>query len=856
VEIAPFPPDEDARIEALHASGLLDMEPDTAIDGIARLAAFICQTPLAFVSLVDSDRQWFKAGVGLDVSEISRDIAFCSHAILTDDLMIVPDAQADCRFADNPLVTGEPQIRFYAGAPFKDADGLALGTLCVIDRVPRKLTPEQHGALAILRDQVEAQLELRRRSQQLAIALEIADREIAARRITGNRLEASRAVVEQQAADLTEAEIGIRWLRQLTAAEATGRDGQVKRILEFACEVLRLEGGAFVRLEGEQLRIEQLAGRVNRDIKLGSVIDLADTEMLLAGTDGSASVYARIEDTPVSQSPVVRRFPMGAYMSSPVMVDDALYGYIALFGSEPKERPFTEHEVRFFKLIADWWSAYIVRDRAEKERDEAHRARADFLAQMSHEIRTPLHGVIGSVELLKLSSLNGEQRDLLASIDNSSRHLLDVVNQVLDFSRLEAGGFSLEAVPFDLEGLIRETLDIVRPGAMSKGLDLSSTFAGNVPSHLVGDPTRLKQVVLNIVSNAVKHTLKGKVTVNVTPAVEGEGVVLEVQDSGVGVSADRLDAIFEPFVQAEASSARRFGGTGLGLPISRHLLNLMGGSISATSTPGAGSTFTLTVPLPRAASPAPAAENPPLSDTAGRFSGRALVVDDNETNRKIAVLVLAKLGVSADTATSGPDAVEAVARIPYQVILMDIQMPGMDGIEATRLIRQVLGTGCPPIFAMTATLNPEERLACTRAGMPVLAKPFTIADVENALRSSILPPAARDPEHSDRVVDTERLALLRSLDEPGGPRLLELFQAEAVERISQLEAAAASADPVAVRRAAHSIKGLAGNVGALRVAAAAACAESSPGELTGRELARDLRAELDRFLATATSIAA
>ena len=351
-------------------------------------------------------------------------------------------------------------------------------------------------------------------------------------------------------------------------------------------------------------------------------------------------------------------------------------------------------------------------------------AKADFLANMTHELRTPLNAIIGFSGVLKAStSLSPLDARHVGLIQDASATLLSVVNDVLDFSKLEAGGFELDPQPFDPAALAKSVVGIVGRQAEEKGLSLSVQTAG-VDSAMVGDEPRLRQVLLNLLSNALKFTQRGAIELVVAqrPDYAGARLRIEVRDTGIGIPADQVDLVFLRFTQADASISRQFGGTGLGLAISKRIIETMGGAIGVTSMVGQGSTFWFEVPLPLADEVHVDAEPQRTPEDFDRPM-RLLLVDDNAVNRELVAALLSTFDVKIDTAEDGAQAIEAFSRERYDVILMDVQMPVMDGLSATRRIRaletaggQTAG-GKTPIIAMTANVLPEQIVRCREAGM-------------------------------------------------------------------------------------------------------------------------------------------
>jgi len=384
--------------------------------------------------------------------------------------------------------------------------------------------------------------------------------------------------------------------------------------------------------------------------------------------------------------------------------------------------------------------------------ESAARAKSEFLALMSHELRTPLNGVLGFAELLSGTRLDEEQQEYAKTILDSGNHLLDVVNDILDFSSIEKGRMQIEAAPIVIATLAEATCRAIRKAAADKGIEFRCVLAEGIPEKITGDSRRIRQILTNLLGNAVKFTREGAVSLVIAPA-SGEGfraLDFSVEDSGPGIAQETLGQLFKPFSQADSTVSRQFEGTGLGLAISRRLAEAMGGTLGVESTPGVGSKFTFRFPLENPPPPLPKdlTDAPPATDAVPEAAGTAkppegsliLVVEDDAANRLLAGKMLEHLGCRVEFAVNGEEAVEAFASGKYSAILMDMQMPVMDGMEATRRIREIETGPRTPIVALTANVMPGDREMCLEGGMDeFLTKPFKLEDLKRMLARFLQP---------------------------------------------------------------------------------------------------------------------
>ncbi len=691
---APKHPLEASRLEALRFLQILDTPPEKAFDAITASIAAATGAPIALVSIVDEGRQWFKSKVGLDAPETHRDFAFCAHAILSKATLVVNDSEKDERFADNPLVTAAPFVKSYVGAPIFASEDHPLGTLCIIDNAPREWTAleisliEKHASIvSSLMCQRRVQLDL------------------------GHSVE--RLTKEVQEMHLLVEEIGRQsgvggWTLDVTTSEVTwsdetrkihGVDDDFKPVLETALDFYEPEARPVVQ----------------------SSIDQA----ISCGDDWDFTL------------PIINAQDQKIWVRATGRAVDRQKNREKLIGSF---QDVTIQRTRELELQA-------ARDAAQKACD----AKDAFLANMSHEIRTPLNGLLALMDALTRGKLDDHQLQILDIMRTSGNTLNRILTDILDCAKAESGLIDVVEQEFELEHVVTSSCYTHSASAREKGLHLSTAFDDSVKGYWIGDAIRISQIVSNLVSNAVKFTDEGSISVHVdaSPCNEsGQNIIsIQIVDTGIGFEQDQAERLFEKFEQAETTTSRRFGGTGLGLSICRMLARKMGGDVMATSTPGSGSVFKVTLPL-RAVQKGASSQPAPQSDvvvsstdfqSVGENPLRILLVEDNPINQQVAALALVDIDHHLTIADNGQIAVDKVEAEEFDIILMDVHMPVLDGLRATQLIReQEAEKGLPrtPIVMLSADGFDERMVASRQAGADdYLLKPIVPMDLIKKIRS-------------------------------------------------------------------------------------------------------------------------
>ena len=913
---------EQQRINALKLYDILDTVPEKEYDDITQLASEICQTPIALISLVDEKRQWFKSRVGLELQQTEREVSFCSHAIESDRIFEVSDAATDDRFKDNPLVTGYPCIKYYAGAPLVTKEGYRLGTLCVIDAAPHQLTDNQKRSLQILAQSVMSLLDLRYKQIETEF-FKKALNEIAAVAVFNHDQECE--FVNEKFCQLTEITLEEAMGKgpgQVTSADITPEEANKIRSTVAAGNIYRnniknqsktgnvtwnsLTIIPFTNTKSELVKLFSLRINITSEMQilerleeaeklsktgnwefnavngsrywsrgLCAIMELDPSEMndshpsildylvpedrawmgklvegILSGkTNGNYVVEARVitksqkekylsistkticnskdelvilcgtvqditaqkeaelavqrahdelEDNEAKYRSLVEETSQMTFTTDA----DGRYTYVS-----PRLKKlvgFDDEDIlgkQFAFITDDGWrkktiqfyvqqltdrvdeTSYVfpirnahgdkiwlqqiatlvvekneivgfrcvlhdITDRVNTEdtmreavklATEAKDMQQNFLSKMSHEIRTPMNGVVGLVNLLKNTPLTEKQKVYVDGVRESAVNLVRIINDILDISKLEAGKVLFEDAEFSLAKLVTNVLLTVKSAADEKGLLVATHIDQNIPTSLIADPVRLNQVLLNLTSNAIKFTEKGSVIISVSKIEENDDeftLLFKVADTGIGIAHDKLGSIFESFIQAESSTTRKYGGTGLGLTIAKQLVEQQKGVISVESEPGRGTTFTFTynckIVKEKARNYTGAESMLPMME-----DYHILLVEDNIINQMVAKHTLENWGAHVTIADRGAKAIELLKQYNYDLILMDIQMPEMSGIEATRVIREDLHLKIP-IIAMTASAMKGERDSCIAVGMnDYFPKPFEYDDLNKIIHKHL-----------------------------------------------------------------------------------------------------------------------
>ncbi len=694
---APLPINEPGRLRALHSYHLLDSQPEPSFDQITALACYLLDAPIALVSLLDNDRQWFKSRVGIPYKEMPRDEAICAYTILSPDALIIPNALSDTRFARYPSVESYPWIRFYAGIALRTAEGYALGTLCVLDTRPRDdFDTHQREILAMLAQETMAHADLRRSSRLLSEAL-LARRQSDLIGVLCCRLASSISM----APDVTQA---------LTAT------------LEELCNQVGWGKGSAWMKSGEgggyllvcQGRRSGYAGHfgTSRTGENGATYRVSDALIRRAWDEGR---------TLMEYDP---HQPLGE-AAFPLASEDGINVLFAFLTDEPEAqaRLMLEQTTKVIARVAPELARKRLNEQLrlqEVELTRANQMKDHFLAMLAHELRNPLAPILNAVELLKTS----DSGDALEVIERQVHHMSRLMEDLLDISRVTSGKMTLHKKTIDLAKTVQEATRTVYDVFASRGQPFEVILPA-VPLWVEADPARIEQIVGNLLHNAAKYSGRG-LPVTLVLECEGKEARLCVRDKGVGIPQESLEKIFEPFVQVDGSRAMAKGGLGLGLALVRQMVVLHGGRVSVKSAGiGSGSEFCVHLPL---IEPPPVLDQEPdrfAEKIGGVASCRVLVVEDHDDLAGTLHRLLTHWGHTVERVSRGSQALQRAIAMQPDVVLIDIGLPDLDGYTVAR---QLSASQALPkrirLIAITGYGQEADRLAALEAGFDVyLLKP-------------------------------------------------------------------------------------------------------------------------------------
>ena len=849
----PVPENDTARLAALAALDVLDSAPDAGFDQLVELARELFEVPIALVSLVAEDRQWFKARAGMDVRETSREVSFCDHAVAAAQPLVVPDAGEDAFFRDNPLVTGEPGIRFYAGHPLFPDGEHAVGTLCLIDTRPREFSHRDQRLLGRLASQAEAllrkhrlrvtqeaqQRELVTLNQQLSEARDrlASERQLLRAVLDGSRdpiyarsrrgrylaantaclsllegtsgatvdTEAPRLPADLQAClDAAEAEVIASGTPQrvslpplqgrhhdLQLGPLSDDDGTIRGVVGVARDTTEaVRQASLIRvlhrgitdyqalMSGHRLwdflmeALRELTdsdyaliGEVIEDagvpaLKIHAITDLSWNEesrrlmerlrsgdMTLSNPDsllGRVFAHGQVVMTDnLDAHPHRSGFPPGHpplhnYLGVPIFDGRRLIGMFAIANGRRRYdqallewlQPFTATcalLINLYRQMAEREGYIEALSEARDSADRANRAKSEFLSSMSHELRTPLNAILGFAQLLaggKRHPLEERQQRQVAQIARSGQHLLELINQILDLARVEAGHLSLSMEAISLVDVADDAASALEATALAHEVTIHQRIIGPLPA-VHADYTRLKQVLLNLLSNAIKYNRPGG-WVRLEAAREGERLRFTVRDNGQGVQDADLERLFQPF-QRLGAEHQGIEGTGIGLAITRQLLEAMGATIEVESVPGQGSAFHCRLALAEADQPDASRTVQTSANAPDEVAARVVYIEDNPANQRLMEDVFAQW--PACELRIYPSAELALPQIearPPDLVLMDLNLTGMSGYAALEQLR-----GLPqalPVIALSANAMPGDIKRGLAAGFDdYLTKPLELA---------------------------------------------------------------------------------------------------------------------------------
>ncbi|MCO7245539.1 GAF domain-containing protein [Halomonas sp. Mc5H-6] len=744
----PAPPtldNEPQRLAAVHELSVLDTPNDKAFERLTQLTRDLFVVPVALVSLIDQERQWFKSHQGIEMSETDRSISFCDHAIAQDGPFIVEDTLEDERFADNPLVTSPPHFRFYAGYPIRPLNGMAVGTLCIIDYQPRQFSERDLKLLGRLAGQVEELFRHHKLQIELTQTANLMHKEQQLLKVLHHGITDYQALMS-----------GERLWTFLTEALSELTDSEYALIGEV------LPGDT-----SNALKLNAIKGPLWSPEARHHIEQLLSGDRVLKNPDSLLGrVFARGEvviDNDVNEHTQRSEFPLGQvqfdnYLGVPIFSSGQLIGMFAIANSRQQLdqhllewlQPFTDTCVLLINLYRQMAEREQVMQDLANTRDQAERAnqaKSEFLSSMSHELRTPLNAILGFAQVLghnPRAPLNDKQKRQVNQIEKSGHHLLSLINDVLDLAKIEASQLSLSIEAIALNSLFEDACSTLEANVGAAGITLTCTLPDS-DLKVSADYTRTKQILLNLLSNAIKYNVANG-RVDILAQRQKDVVRISVSDTGPGVETDRFSELFEPFNRLDAEGSH-VEGTGIGLSITRELVERMHGEIGVDSQPGHGATFWFTLPV----STSPDAERPAgpeqrrLPETANQQT--LLYIEDNPANQHLMEdIVDAMEGVTLRTASSAEIGLEMMRYAIPAVVVMDLHLPGMSGYEALTKLRETPIYREVRVIALSANALPSDIKRGLRAGFDAyLTKPIDIKQFTDTLNPLLGAPTRQEP---------------------------------------------------------------------------------------------------------------
>ena len=829
-----LPAGEIERLKALRDLAVLDTAAEASFDELTKAAALACGVPIAVIGLIDENRQWYKSKIGIDATQTPRELTFCTHALLRpQELMEVVDATKDERFIQHPAVVTEPGIRFYAGAPLVDDNGHAVGTLCVADTRPRSLDPWQRELLTLLARQVMRLMKAGSSANRLLLNEQVPGsseplRALVAEVPTGavlvaadGRLEINSeacAILGHPAQDLRDIDAWFRHLfgeahESLRQRYNQDRDSgfpqpRVEWIRQRDGQRRQVEFSGVRSVHGELWLLRDVTTTMGAEERFRVLFEQSSDAHLLFDEQGiidcnhATLAMLRCSDKskvlsmhPAKLSPALQ--PDGRRSDEKCIEMDDLarkrghhrfeWMHRRVDGSDfPVEVTLTPVTLSGTQAMLVVWHDISERKALEQQlRDSISRAegaahaKSDFLATMSHELRTPMNGVIGMTSLLLDTPLSDQQREFAETVRTCGDQLLALINDILDFSKIEAGHLVLEKISFSPRRLAEDTVSLLADQAEKKGLQLVCLIGAGVPAKLLGDPTRLRQVLLNLLGNAVKFTERGEVvlslgvgTVEASPTRTQDPqhltLDLAVRDTGIGITAMAKERLFRPFSQADSSTTRKYGGTGLGLVICQRLIQLMGGVITLDSEAGKGSTFTCRVPL----GVAPDSRTEPHH--AGLIGRRVLILAASASMRRSLREQCIGWGMSCVEAGEVSEITAAISGQRPDLVVIDHDLPG-GGLSLAGDLRRDRQLAGVPLVLLVGSAHRGMANAAKEAGVAgFLTKPVRHAQLFDCLLVVF--------NQAARPAATQVLVTRHSLAEEREPRRVLVVEDNPVNR--------------------------------------------------------------------------